>query len=138
MQPTHAQGGSMGLEDAATLEVFFADWTADESVERRLDLFNQFRIPRDNVTALYSNAMFYYDKGEIEDQIRGYWKGPMLSQTETAWNHAIQEFFFPYDVFREATEAMKYKDAAGGIPEGAIQHFGRRNEEDAAAGATIE
>ncbi|KAF2769480.1 FAD/NAD(P)-binding domain-containing protein [Teratosphaeria nubilosa] len=123
MQPTHAQGGSMGLEDAAALEVFFANWGHEDSVEKRLDLFNQFRLPRDNVTQLFSNAMMYYNKGEVLKKVREYWKGELLTQEAYGWNEPIQEFFYPYNVYKEAEKALKYKDAEDGIPEGAIQHF---------------
>lgn len=128
MLPTHAQGGSMGLEDAAALEVLFSDWTSEDSVERRFDLLNQLRLPRDNVTQLISNSMFYqyYNEAltEQDSRLTQYWKGSPFPLTATSFSEPIREFFYGYDAFAEAEKAMKYKDDPNGIPEGAIKHFG--------------
>ena len=124
MQPTHAQGGAMGIEDAGALEVLFSNFGANDSVERRLELLNQLRIPRNTVTALYSNAMFYNESSaQIESRIREHYQGRLLPPQADGWSVPIQDFFFPYDVFAEAKKAMQY-EAQGKIPEGVITNFG--------------
>ncbi|KAK5129000.1 hypothetical protein LTR85_000333 [Meristemomyces frigidus] len=126
MQPTHAQGGAVSIEDAAVLEVLFGGWTPTDSVEKRLELFNQLRLPRDNVTQLMSNAMFYYSDSpeQTEQRVRRYYTGPILEKGLTGWSEPVREFFYSYDAFAEAEKAMKYKDDPDGIPEGAVKHFG--------------
>lgn len=125
MQPTHAQGGAMALEDTAALEVLFSDWTADDDVEKRLRLFNQLRLPRVVATQILSNAMFY--GGTLQsrlEELKANWKGPALPVGERAWTEPVQEFFYGYDAFAAAKTALKYKDDPGALPEGAIKHFG--------------
>lgn len=114
----------MALEDAATLETFFSSTNfnvSDDSVEKRLELLNQFRMPRNCVTQLMSNA------GKmIDPKIRKYYTGP-LPLSSKGWYPPVQDFFYGYDVFKEAEKAMQCKDAEGGIPDGVIEHFGLKS-----------
>ncbi|KAK6413631.1 hypothetical protein LTR81_012424 [Elasticomyces elasticus] len=131
MQPTHAQGGSMSLEDAAAFEVLFSNWSTEDSIEKRLALFNQLRLPRNVVTQLCSNAMFYMiASGDVDEgdafmaALRRYWDGPLLPLSSKSWSKPIRDFFYGYDAFAEAEKALKYKDEPNGLPEGVIKHFG--------------
>lgn len=98
MQPTHAQGGSLSLEDAAALSALFAPSTPSSAVPARLALFNALRLPRCNVTQLLSNAMFFSlipSAQNLEQQIRRYWSGPLMPEgTPDGWSEPIREFFF--------------------------------------------
>ncbi|KAK4548334.1 hypothetical protein LTR36_010204 [Oleoguttula mirabilis] len=125
MQPTHAQGAGVSIEDAAALEVLFSNWTTADRVEKRLELFNQLRLPRDNVTQLMSNAVFYYADTleQTVQRVRQYYSGPLLAAGLVGWTEQIRKFFYSYDAFAEAEKAMEYKDAADGIPDGVIKHF---------------
>ena len=118
----------MAIEDAAALETFFSSKHFDistDSVAKRLELWNQFRMPRDCVTQLLSNAMFYTRAVEpFLKKIRTYYSGPLPASSTVAWSEPLQDFFYGYDVFAEAETALRYKDAEGGIPDGAIKHFG--------------
>ena len=124
MHPTHQQGGSSSLEDAAALEVLFED-CENGQVQQRLSIYHQLRLPRDAVAQLTSNAMFHYEP--LDDsvaRIREYWKGPLSPLGAVPWSEPIWEFFHGYDAFAEAEKALKYKDDPNGLPEGAIRHFG--------------
>jgi len=134
MQPTHAQGGAMGLEDAAALEVLFSNFnpsittvTEDETV-KRLRLFNQLRLPRGNATLLLSNGMFYNTSenpgSPVPERVREYWSGPFLPKGIEGFSAPIREFFHGYDAFGVAEKAMRFKDEEGGLPEGVIRHLG--------------
>lgn len=127
----HAQGGGVSLEDAAALGELFANWFETDSVESRLELFNQLRLPRNNTTQVLSDAMFYHKIMDLDPEcsIREYYQGPILKHVEQ-WSAPIQDFFYPYDVFREVAKAMEYKDAQGGLPDGVIKHFGRYDGQD--------
>lgn len=127
MMPTHAQGGCMALEDAAALEILFANISDDADVQSRLRLFEQLRLPRAATTQILSNAMFYMTVEDIEESIRKYYKGPILKAGDgvRSWSHPVREFFFRYNVFDEARKALRYKDTPGGVPEGILRYFGR-------------
>jgi salicylate hydroxylase len=58
MMPTHAAGGAMAIESAATLEVLFTgvNGADGKEMEERLRLFDQLRVPRCNLAMLASNA----------------------------------------------------------------------------------
>lgn len=52
----------MALEDAVSFETFFSAANFDpavDSVTKRLELWNSFRMPRDCGTQLLSNAMIF-------------------------------------------------------------------------------
>lgn len=125
MQATHAQGAGVSIEDAGALEVLFSDWTSTDSVEKRLELFSQLRLPRDNVTQLLSNTMFYHadTPEQIVQRLRQYYSGPLLEAGEAGWSEQTMKFFYSYDAFAEAEKAMMYKDDPDGIPDGVIKHF---------------
>lgn len=129
--PTHAQGAGMGIEDAAALEVLFSDWCPTDSVERRLELFNKLRLPRDNVTQLLSDAMFY-NKQEapeyVTKKVREFYSGPMLPPGQLGWSEGVREFWYGYDAFAEAAKAMDWKEDPGCMPEGLIKHFSSKCE----------
>lgn len=69
--------------------------------------------------------MFHSKTTNKEDLVKKYHQGPLLSPGATTWSEPMREFFYSYDAFREARKALNYKDRLDGIPEGAIQHFGR-------------
>jgi len=116
----------MAIEDAAALEVLFSIWTpGTDSVEKRLELFNRLRLPRNNVTKLLSDAMFYLHEPDdkLLARLRRFWDGPLPSRKAIGWNSEIANFFFPYDIFDEAEKAMKYKDDPAGMPGDAVKYF---------------
>ncbi|KAK4569591.1 hypothetical protein LTR86_003354 [Recurvomyces mirabilis] len=120
MLPTHAQGGCMGLEDAAALEILFSNWQATDNVPKRLHLYNQLRRPRSAVAQLTSNAgMHGQTQAQVDEAVR---------TANALPGHALEcagtKFFYGYDAFAEAEKAMKYKDAQAGLPDGVVQHFG--------------
>ena len=122
----------MALEDAAALEVFFAPENFNpehDSIEKRLQLWNQFRRPRVIATQLLSNASIMRgSREEAMKEIRGLYSGPLPAADAAMWGPQFQDFFYGYDVFKEADKAVKYKDAVGGIPDGVIEHFGLKAE----------
>lgn len=128
-QPTHAQGGCMAIEDAASLEVLLSHFNPEkDSVEKRLMIYNQLRLPRANTTHLYSNIMFYHPTGvegmeRFTEKIRQYYSGELMSMNVASWGPEHQAFWYPYDVFEQARKALEYKDRPDGVPDGVIKHF---------------
>ena len=118
----------MGLEDAAALETFFSAASFDpaiDSVAKRLEMWNSFRMPRDAVTQLISNAMVYNQPvDKALERVRHYYSGPLPpSSTHSGWDEVFQDFSYSYNVFAAAEKALRYRDADE-IPEGVVEHFG--------------
>ncbi|EXJ87242.1 hypothetical protein A1O3_04201 [Capronia epimyces CBS 606.96] len=122
---THAQGVSSSIEDAAALELFLADVPSSESVAsapsekllRRLEQFEQFRLPRVCATQIMtdpvvpgSQAAANYAKQEAE--IRQHYSGPLPPTGSMPHSPAICEFFFGYDVRRQAIEFLNEAKAS--------------------------
>lgn len=116
----------MGIEDAAALEILFRDFDATHSVERRLQLFNQLRLPRTHTTQLLSNAMLYAHESpeDLLERIRQHYSGPILSPKLDLWTKEVRDFFYAYDAFAEAEKAVEYLGVDRGLPDGVVQHFG--------------
>ncbi|EMF16641.1 FAD/NAD(P)-binding domain-containing protein, partial [Sphaerulina musiva SO2202] len=142
-QPTYAQGGCSSIEDAACLSTLFRNTFSSSSssinktIPSRCQLYNDFRLPRDNTTQIYSNIMFDHLTGEegrinehnsndddddddddqnknqkksFEAQIRKFYpQGPLMSgEIPSSWTRPMQEFWFAYDVDREAEKAVRW------------------------------
>lgn len=113
MMPTHAAGGAIAIESAATMEVLFRDFPSDppqleEFVKRRLKLFDQLRIPRCNLTMLASNAgpKWLNVKG-VEEEARRYSKGPLPHKDTLPWTKEFRQVLFCYDAFEAAEAAVR-------------------------------
>ncbi len=112
---THAQGVSSSIEDAAALELFLADipatgdvtTSASEKLLQRLAQFEAFRLPRVSATQILTDpvvpgpqAAVNYAKQEAE--IRKYYSGPLPPTGSMPHSPPICQFFFGYDVRKEA------------------------------------
>lgn len=122
----------MSLEDGATFEIFFPEDfdPSVESVAKRLQLFNDFRLPRTNTTQLYSNAQMEGNAEEkkraLEEQvsnIRKFYTGPLMSMDTPLFSRERQDFFYPYNVFEQAKLAMSVKDRKAGLLQHEVRHF---------------
>ncbi|KAK3500489.1 hypothetical protein B0T13DRAFT_223523 [Neurospora crassa] len=120
MMPTHAAGGAIAIESAATIEVLFRDFPSDppqleEFVKRRLQLFDQLRIPRCNLTMLASNAGPKWLNVEgVEEEARRYYKGPLPHKDTLPWTNEFRQVLFCYDAFEAAEEAVRKEEEAVG------------------------
>ena len=116
MMPTHAAGGAVAIESAATMEVLFRNFPSDtcelgEFVKSRLKLFDQLRIPRCNLTMLASNAGPPWLKVPgVEEEIRKYYQGPLPGKNAVSWGKEFREFLFCYDAFERAEEAVRKEE----------------------------
>ena len=125
---THAQGVSSSFEDGAALEYFLADIPASDSVEsaptdvllQRLQQFEKFRLPRVSATQILTDpvvpgpaAAENYKKQEA--QIRKYYDGPLPPTGSMPHSPPICQFFFGYDVRREAEQFMKDNSVAAQV-----------------------
>ncbi|KAM3415702.1 hypothetical protein BST61_g9217 [Cercospora zeina] len=140
-QPTHAQGGCLGIEDAQCLATLFRvvspsapdyDDDDDDDVSLRCQLYNDLRMPRGNVTQLYSNVMFYQTNGVLdgekyEKKLREFHDGPLMPMNVLPRGREHQEFWYSYDVDLEAKKAMEWFEREGWkgerLPSGLVKYF---------------
>lgn len=117
---THAQGVSSSLEDAAALEIFLADVPTSDAVSsapselllQRLQQFEAFRLPRVSATQILTDpvvpgpeAAAKYARQEAE--IRKYYSGPLPPTGAMPHSPPICQFFFGYDVRKEAYKVLE-------------------------------
>lgn len=120
---THAQGVSSSIEDGAALEILLAGIPATAGVDtqpsptlvERLALFEKLRLPRVSATQLMTdpippgpNAAPLQAKLELE--IRKYYDGPLPPKDSFPHSKPICDFFFAYDVRKDAEAMMLGKD----------------------------
>jgi salicylate hydroxylase len=117
---THAQGVSSSIEDAAALELFLDNLPPSLSVEsnpsdtllQRLQQFEKFRLGRVSATQIITEpivpgpqAMENYKKQEAV--IRQYYDGPLPPTGSVPHSDGICQFFFGYDVRKEAQKFLQ-------------------------------
>ncbi|KAA8632161.1 hypothetical protein SMACR_08516 [Sordaria macrospora] len=148
MLPTHAAAGAIAIESAAMMEVLFREFpsaspststspsscASDHSqlakfVQRRLNLFDQLRVPRCNLTMLASNAgpKWLNVKG-VEEEVRRFYKGRLPGKDALPWTKEFREVLFCYDAFEEAERAVRRE-----LEEEAVRKEEREEDEVAAA-----
>ena len=113
----------MALEDAAALEALTANLTCDETIEQRLQTFEDVRLPRSATTQIMSNAMFYGNKMDKVDLIRKFYQGPLPPMDQFSQAELQMDFFYAYDVYVECEKAMQHRDKHGRVPDGVLKYF---------------
>lgn len=114
MLPTYAQGGAMGIEDVAALEVLLAGLGSNNDLRSRLSLWDELRRPRSFTIQYISNkrqaliAEGGISAAERDPTFRSFFRGPKLPALELdvrddAWNDVL----FAYDVRAEANKALR-------------------------------
>jgi salicylate hydroxylase len=115
MLPSHGAGGAVGIESAASLEVLLkgVDGKDEALVKQRLQVFDQLRIPRCNLTLLVSNAGDAWLRVPgLEDEIRRYYLGPLPPAGAIAWGRQFRELLFSHDEFSAAEAALAQAEAS--------------------------
>ena len=112
MFPTHGQGASQAIEDAAALEILFPASTSPADVPDRLAMFDKLRLPRVRATQTMSNKMMG-DLNKMVEEVKTYYvqgrdgdvkvPGPMAKTFSDEFN----DFFFLYDVRKEAEKVVE-------------------------------
>ena len=117
---THAQGVSSSIEDAAALELFLDNLPSSLSVEsppsdvltERLQQFEKFRLGRVSATQILTEPVIpgpqaaeNYKKQEAV--IRQYYDGPLPPTGSVPHSPGICDFFFGYDVRKEAQQFLQ-------------------------------
>ena len=107
MLPTHAQGGSQSLEDAATLEVLFENVSDPSTIQERLQLFDQLRVKRFGTAQVLSNLFGTGKDAEATEEVKKYYDGPVPPTGSMPFSKPLRDIFCAYDVFSEAEKAIK-------------------------------
>ncbi|KAH9891448.1 hypothetical protein F4778DRAFT_772959 [Xylariomycetidae sp. FL2044] len=110
MLPTHAQGASMAIEDAAALGVLFSSNAAPADVPARLRLYDELRLPRARAAQIMSNMMAGpNNKDSMITEIRRYYgdSGSIPGRNAMTFSEEYNDFFFSYNVVEEARKLLK-------------------------------
>lgn len=116
MLPTHGQGASQAIEDAAALGVLFSATASSaispDKVSARLELFDALRLPRVRATQTMSNKMMG-DLNKMVEEVKTYYvegrDGDVKVPGPTAktFSQEFNDFFFRYDVMAEAKKLLE-------------------------------
>lgn len=106
MLPTHGQGASMAMEDAAALEVLFSKVPSVAEVESRLKLFDSLRLPRVRAAQSMSNKMMGPPDALIAE-VKKYYEGEIPGPTAKTFGPEYNSFFFLYDIYSEAAKLLQ-------------------------------
>lgn len=112
----------MAIEDAAALEVLLSDLAPGDTVEDRLKLWNQLRLPRCSATQFLSNR-WYKDVEERDAGMKKWYQGPLPGKDASTWSDPWNDMFHAYNIFDEAEKVKVYKNTSDGVPEGAFNVF---------------
>ncbi|KAG8666613.1 hypothetical protein FPOAC2_11729 [Fusarium poae] len=101
IQPTHAQGAVLAIEEAEALEVLFKDMQNPEQVPERLDLYNGILKRRIQVTQLLSDAQPGISS-VLRKQAEDIWGEGIFPPEAMNYTKPIRDFFYAWDVMEEA------------------------------------
>ncbi|KAM0345603.1 hypothetical protein ACHAPU_006256 [Fusarium lateritium] len=105
IQPTHAQGAVLAIEEAAALEALFTDIKEPAQVPERLGLYNDILKRRIHATQLLSDAQPGVASG-FRKRAEDIWGEGMFSQSAMNFTKPIRDFFYGWDVRREARDII--------------------------------
>jgi salicylate hydroxylase len=114
MLPTHGQGASQAMEDAAALGILFPAQITKDDVTRRLEEWNQLRLPRVRATQTMSNKMMG-DLSKMVEEAKSYFTAEdeersgmkVPGPTAKTFSPEYNEWNFGYDIVKEAERATK-------------------------------
>ncbi|KAF4990928.1 hypothetical protein FGRMN_8166 [Fusarium graminum] len=105
IQPTHAQGAVLAIEEAAALEAFFTDIKDPVQVPDRLRLYNNVLKRRIHATQLLSDAQ----PGVVSNfrqRAEDIWGEGIFAETAMNFTKPIRDFFYGWDVKAEAKDVV--------------------------------
>lgn len=105
MLPTYAAGGAVTIESAACLGALFEGVSTPitrDFVKKRLELFDELRLGRCNMTMLLSNAGFAgISAPGVEKEVRRFYHGSVPEPESIPWGAGNRALWFSYNVFEE-------------------------------------
>lgn len=113
----------MAIEDAAALGALLTGLQPDDSLEQRLRLFQEIRLPRANTTQILSDANLFDSVDDMEIQVRRFYRGPLKERTSNNWDKPVRDFVYGYDVFKQCSKALEYQREDGTVAEGILDYF---------------
>ncbi|KAI1067015.1 hypothetical protein LB506_003906 [Fusarium annulatum] len=105
IQPTHAQGAVLAIEEAAALEALFKDMQDSEQIAERLGLYNDILKRRIHVTQLLSDAQPGISS-VLRQRAEDIWGEGIFPPDAMNFTRPIRDFFYSYDVMEEAGKVL--------------------------------
>ncbi|KAH6949308.1 hypothetical protein DER45DRAFT_581078 [Fusarium avenaceum] len=109
MQPHHAQGAVLAIEETAVLEALFTSVQDAAQVPGRLGLYNDILKRRIHVTQLLSDAQPGV-AGEFRQRADDIWGEGLFSVTDMNFTKPVMDFFYAWDVKKEAEGVLAARD----------------------------
>ncbi|KAH7250359.1 uncharacterized protein BKA55DRAFT_569268 [Fusarium redolens] len=105
IQPTHAQGAVLAIEEAAALQVLFKDVQNPEQVPERLGLHNDILKRCIHVTQLLSDAQPGISS-VLRKRAEDIWGEEIFPPEAMNFTKPIRGFFYAWDVMNEAESVL--------------------------------
>ncbi|KAF4335522.1 3-hydroxybenzoate 6-hydroxylase [Fusarium beomiforme] len=105
IQPTHAQGAVLALEEAAALESLFMDCQNPDQVPERLSIYNAILKRRIHVTQLLSDAQPGISS-VLRKQAENIWGEGIFPPEAMNFTKPIRDFFYAWDVKQQAKTVL--------------------------------
>ncbi|KAF5591750.1 3-hydroxybenzoate 6-hydroxylase [Fusarium pseudocircinatum] len=105
IQPTHAQGAVLAIEEAAALEALFKDIQNPEKVAERLSLYNDILKCRIHVTQLLSDAQPGISS-VLRKRAEEIWGEGIFPPEAMNFTKPIRDFFYIWNVMEEAENVL--------------------------------
>ena len=108
MKPTHAAGAGVAIESAAALEVLFrgVDSRNNQAMQQRLQMFDELRIPRCNLTMMASRGRRWLQEPGVEEEVRRFYSGPLPPPDAPPYSKAGREVLFHHDEYQAAEKLL--------------------------------
>ncbi|EMT67927.1 hypothetical protein NOF04DRAFT_19521 [Fusarium oxysporum II5] len=107
IQPTHAQGAVLAIEEAAVLEALFKDVQNPKKIAERLDLYNNILKRRIHVTQLLSDAQPGISS-ILRKRAEDIWGEDIFPPEAMNFTKPIRDFFYAWDVMEEAERVLAH------------------------------
>ncbi|KAF4960858.1 hypothetical protein FGADI_691 [Fusarium gaditjirri] len=106
IQPTHAQGAVLAIEEAAALKALFEDTQDSEQVAERLGLYDNILKRRIHVTQLLSDAQPGISS-VLRKRAEDIWGEGIFPPDAMNFTKPIRNFFYAWDVMQEADKVLE-------------------------------
>ena len=111
MQPQHAQGGTIALEEGAALGVLFSNLRSKDEVKERVKWYDEMMGKHIRTIQLLSDSMLGVENDAREklEALMGDDKTTLPPFGSMQFSKPVRDFIWPYDVIGEATKFVERK-----------------------------
>lgn len=111
MQPQHAQGGTIALEEGAALGILFSNLKSKDEVIERVKWYDEMMGKHIRIIQLLSDSMLGVENDAREklEELMGDDTTVLPPVGAMQFSKPVRDFIWPYDVIREAKKFVERK-----------------------------